>query len=423
MPALGALVAEPLFLLADSAVVGHLGTADLAALAVAGTAVTTMVNVCVFLAYGTTASVARLVGAGRPREAVRRGIDGLWLAGMVGLALLVAGTLGATGIVRLFGASAAVAPYGVIYLRISMLGVPAMLLVLAATGVLRGFQDTRTPLVVAVTGALTNIAANVILVYPIGLGIAGSAIGTVLVQNGMAAAYLAIVVRGARARGVGLRPDWSGVRAGACAGVPLIVRTMSFRAVLVVGTAVATRLGDVALAAHQVASTVWSSLAMVLDAVAIAGQAIVGRCLGASDIAGARAATRRMVQWGTAAGVVTGVVLIVARPLYVPLFTPDPRVRAVLGGTMIVVALLQPAAGAVFALDGVLIGAGDGRYLAWGAVLAMVAFVPVAVVVERAHADLRVLWVAMALFMAARLVWLWARYRRDRWLVVGAVRT
>ena len=239
-----------------------------------------------------------------------------------------------------------------------------MLLVLAATGVLRGLQDTRTPMVAATVGAVANVVLNLALVYGAGLGIAGSALGTDLAQLGMAVALAAVVVRGARRHGVSGRPHGAGIRAAATVGVPLLVRTLTLRAALLVATYVAAAAGTVAVAAHQVAFTVWTLLALALDAVAIAGQAIVGRALGAGDAEGARAATRRMMQWGIVSGVLLAVVLILVRAAFVPLFTDDAEVRALLSSVLVVAALFQPVSGVVFALDGVLIGAGDGRYLA-----------------------------------------------------------
>jgi putative MATE family efflux protein len=422
VPALGALIAEPLFLLADSAIVGHLGTPELAGLAVAGTILATVVTVCVFLAYGTTAAVARQVGAGNLRAAVQQGIDGMWLGAGLGAVILLAGLALAAPLVHAFAASPAVADHALTYVRIGLFGVPPMLVVMAATGVLRGLQDTRTPLVVAAVGFAANVLLNLVLVYPAGLGMAGSALGTVLAQTGMAAAFCAVVLRGAREHGAAVRPDGPGIRAAATSGVPLLVRTLTLRAVLVVATAVASRLGDVPLAAHQVAFTIWTFLALALDAIAIAGQAIVGRCLGAGDADGARAATRRMIDWGVVVGVLFGLLFALGRPLYVPLFTADPAVRSLLSDVLLVVALMQPVAGVVFVLDGVLIGAGDARYLAAAGVGTMVAFMAAAGVVLVTGGGLVALWWALVVFMLARLAFLWARSQSDAWAVTGAVR-
>lgn len=420
MPAFGALVAEPLFLLADSAIVGHLGTPQLAGLGVAGALLVTAVSLCVFLAYGTTAGVARRVGAGDTRAAIALGVDGMWLAAGLGAAIALAGAFAAPALIDAFGTTASATPYALTYLRVSLPGIPAMLVVLAATGVLRGLQDTGTPLVVAVIGAIANVVLNVVLVYGLDLGIGGSALGTVIAQFGMAAAFVVVVVRGARSRGASLRPDLPGIRAAASTGVPLLLRTLTLRVALLVMTYVATAQGTRSVAAHQVAFAIWTFLALALDAVAIAGQAIVGRYLGAGDVEGTRAATRRMLEWGVAAGIVMGLLVVALRAVYVPLFTDDVAVRSLIGSVLVVAAVFQPVAGAVFALDGVLIGAGDGRYLAWAGVATLVAFLPLTFWVLAADSGLVALWWAFGAFMVARLVTLLWRERGGGWLVPGA---
>ncbi|MFJ4336714.1 MATE family efflux transporter [Streptomyces sp. NPDC088915] len=422
LPAFGALVAEPLFLMVDSAIVGHLGTPQLAGLAIAAALLSTAVSVFVFLAYATTAAVARRVGAGDLPAAIRQGMDGIWLALLLGAAVVALTLPTAPWLVDVFGASDTAAPHAVTYLRISSLGIPAMLVVLAATGVLRGLQDTRTPLYVAIGGFAANGALNLGLVYGAGLGVAGSAWGTVIAQCGMAAAYLTVVVRGARRHGASLRPDASGIRASARAGVPLLVRTLSLRAVLMIATAVAARLGDAEVAAHQIILSLWSLMAFALDAIAIAGQAIIGRYLGADDPGGARQVCRRMVQWGVVSGVALGVLLVVARPLFVPLFTGDTVVRDTLFPALLVVAVSQPIAGVVFVLDGVLMGAGDGSYLARAMLLTLAVFAPVALLVPVLGGGLTAVWWAMTLMMTVRMLTLWFRARSGRWIVTGATR-
>ncbi|WP_335932376.1 MATE family efflux transporter [Streptomyces sp. PTD5-9] len=422
VPAFGALVAEPLFVMVDSAIVGHLGTAQLAGLAVAAALLTTAVSIFVFLAYATTAAVARRVGAGDRASAIRQGMDGIWLGLLLGICVIAVVLPAAPVIVHALGASETAAPYAITYLRISSIGIPAMLVVMAATGVLRGMQDTRTPLRVALGGFTANAALNVGLVYGAGLGIAGSAWGTVIAQVSMAAAYLVVVVRGARRYGASLRPDAAGIRASAQAGVPLLVRTLSLRAVLMIATAVAARLGDTEIAAHQVILSLWNLMAFALDAIAIAGQAIIGRYLGAGDAEGARQACRRMVQWGIVSGLVLGALIVLARPLFVPLFTGDQSVQDTLFPALLVVALSQPIAGVVFVLDGVLMGAGDGRYLACAMIVTLTVFAPVALLVPALDGGLTALWWAMTLMMAVRLVTLWLRTRSGRWIVTGATR-
>ncbi|GGS87903.1 MATE family efflux transporter [Streptomyces chromofuscus] len=422
VPAFGALVAEPLFVLADSAIVGHLGTGQLAGLGVASALLTTAVSVFVFLAYATTAAVARRVGAGDLPAAIRQGMDGIWLALLLGAGVIAVVLPTAPSLVELFGASDTAAPYATTYLRISAFGIPAMLVVLAATGVLRGLQDTKTPLYVAVAGFVANGVLNVALVYGAGLGIAGSAWGTVIAQWGMAAVYLVVVVRGARSHGASLRPDVAGIRASAQAGTPLLVRTLSLRAILMIATGVAARLGDADIAAHQIVLSLWSLLAFALDAIAIAGQAIIGRYLGADDPQGARDVCRRMMQWGVVVGLLLGTLVVVARPAFLPLFTSDSAVKDAALHALLVVALSQPICGVVFVLDGVLMGAGDGPYLAWAMLLTLAVFTPVALLVPTVGGGLTALWAAMTLMMTVRMLTLWLRARSGRWLVTGATR-
>ncbi|MFH8976508.1 MATE family efflux transporter [Streptomyces sp. NPDC017890] len=422
VPAFGALVAEPLFVMADSAIVGHLGTAQLAGLGIASALLTTAVSVFVFLAYATTAAVSRRVGAGDLQSAIRQGMDGIWLALLLGAAVIAIVLPTAPSLVELFGASDTAAPYAVTYLRISALGIPAMLVVLASTGVLRGLQDTRTPLYVAIAGFVANAVLNVVLVYGAGLGIAGSAWGTVIAQCGMAAVYLWVVVRGARRHGASLRPDVVGIRASAQAGVPLLVRTLSLRAILMIATAVAARLGDADIAAHQIILSLWSLLAFALDAIAIAGQAIIGRYLGAGDAQGARDACRRMVEWGVAVGVVLGVLVVLSRPVFLPLFTGDSAVKDTALPALVIVAVSQPICGVVYVLDGVLMGAGDGPYLAGAMLITLAVFTPAALFVPALGGGLTALWAAMTLMMTMRLVTLWLRTRSGRWIVTGATR-
>ena len=420
-PAFLALVAEPLFLLADSAIVGHLGTTPLAGLGIAGAVLSTLISVCVFLAYGTTAAVARRIGAGDLRGALTQGLDGVWLAVAIGVVTTGLGVPLTPWLVGLFGAGPAVREEAETYLGIGLVGAVPLLVMLATTGILRGLQDTRTPLVVAVTGNLANVALNIALVYGLDLGIAGSALGTVLAQSASATALLWVVARAARRHGVSLRPALAGVRGAGSAGVPLLLRTLTLRAGLLVMTYGATTLGAAELAAMQVAMTIWTFLAFALDAIAIAAQAITGRYLGAGDRDSTRAITARMVRWGVLSGVVTGAVLAATSPVLGPLFTPDADVRELLVPVLLVAALAQPVAGVVFVLDGVLIGAGDGRYLAWVGLLVLVVFAPAAWLAVTAGGSLVWLWVAFCVaFMGSRAVVLVSRARGDGWMRLGA---
>ena len=422
IPAFGALVAEPLFLLGDSAIVGRIGTVPLGGLGVASQALSTLVNISIFLAYGTTAAVARQLGAGNRQAAIRQGIDGLWLAGLIGLVVLGAGWPLAHVIVQAFGATPAVTAGAVTYLRISLLGAPAMLTVLAGTGVLRGLQDTRTPLAVAVCASMVNLLLNAVFVLGLRWGLAGSAWGTAIVQNAAGLSYLTVVARGARRAGVTLRPDGPGLRGAAFAGASLVVRTLALQAVLVVTTALAARMGDAAIAAHQIAFRIWGLLALALDAIAIAGQAITGKYLGAGDVAGAKAATGRMIAWGAIYGIIFGALILAVRPLLPGLFAAAPPVASLLLAVLLIVAVQQPVAGVVFVLDGVLIGAGDQDYLALAGLATAAVFAVAAAFVHGLRGGLVALWLAYSLWLAARFATLTLRARGSGWLVTGAVR-
>jgi putative MATE family efflux protein len=376
------------------------------------------VNVSIFLAYGTTAAVARQLGAGNRQAAIRQGIDGIWLAGGIGVVVLAVGLPLAPVIVGAFGASAAVTAGAVTYLRISLLGAPAMLAVLAGTGILRGLQNTRTPLLISVVANVVNVILNATFVLGLHWGIAGSAWGTVIAQNGAAAAYLVMVAAGAREAGVSLLFDLPGVKAAARTGASLVVRTLALQVVLVAATSIAARQGDAAIAAHQVAFRLWSLLAFALDAIAI-----LGKYLGAGDVAGSRAATTKMIRWGAGCGVVFALLLLAARPAIPALFAAAPPVAHLLEVVLIVVAVEQPVAGVVFVLDGVLIGAGDQDYLAVAGLVSTAVFGVAAWAVVATGAGLLGLWMAISAWLVARFVTLTWRARGERWLVTGAVRT
>jgi putative MATE family efflux protein len=425
VPALGALLAEPLFLLSDSAMVGHLGEVPLAGLGLASAVLQTIIGLMVFLAYSTTPAVARWVGAGDSRRAVSVGIDGLWLALGLGAVLGTAGWFATPVLAGAFGAEPAVTAAATIYLGISMLGLPAMLLVFAATGLLRGLQDTKTPLFVAGFGFFVNILLNFALIYGAGLGIAGSAIGTVLAQWGMVAVYLVVVVRHARRVGARVRPHRAGMLQGATSSGWLFLRTVSLRAAMLLAVLVATRLGSSELAAFQVAMTLFATLAFALDALAIAAQALVGRGLGAGDVDRVRAILRRCLEWGVLCGTALGVVVIALSGVLGFLFTSSADVAGILAPTLVVLGLSVPIGGIVFVLDGVLIGAGDARYLALTGLVNLAVFVPCAVAVltwaPAGAAGLAWLMAAFAFgYLGARAVTLGLRARSSHWMVVGA---
>jgi len=433
LPALGALVAEPVFLLVDSALVGHLGRVPLAGLGLASAVLQTVVGLMVFLAYGTTPAVARRLGAGDRPGAISLGVDGTWLATALGVLLGAIGFLTAPLLVGVFGAAGDVTAQASSYLRVAMIGLPAMLIVYAATGLLRGLQDTRTPLAVAVAGFVANAGLNGFFIYGLHLGVVGSALGTDVAQWGMVAAYAVVIARRARGERASLRPHARGVLGVAGAGWWLLIRTAALRAALLLATWAATRLGSVELAGWQLVMTVFNTLAFALDALAIAAQALIGHGLGAADVPRVRAVLRRCLEWGVGAGVVLGVVVLALSPWLGRLFTSDARVLAVLPVGVALVAIAAPLDGYVFVLDGVLIGAGDARYLALTGLANLACFAPCAVAVALLAPQLepqsgvpdRLGFGLLAasftfVYLGARALTLGLRARSPRWLVTGA---
>ncbi len=424
IPALGALIAEPLFLIVDSALVGHLGAEPLAGLAIASSILQTAVGLMIFLAYATTPLVARRRGAGDLRGAVQAGVDGLWLALAIGAILGVALWAVSAPLVDLFGADAQVAEQGRIYLAVSCAGLPAMLVVFAATGLLRGLQDTRTPLYIATMGFTANALLNWWFIYGLGWGIAGSAWGTVAAQWAMVVVYLIVVSAHARTHGASLLPRLEGLGHAGRSGGWLFVRTIGLRAALMVTVAAAASHGTVATAGYQVIFTIFSTAAFALDALAIAAQALVGDALGARDAARARAILRRTVFWGLACGALIGILLAGASPILGRIFTSDQQVLDILPPALLVLGLSLPLGGFVFVLDGVLMGAGDARYLAWTSLVNLAVYLPVlwavTVLVPTGTVALVALTAAFTIvFMLARAVTLGLRVRSERWQRLG----
>jgi len=420
LPALGALAAEPLYLLADTAMVGHLGTEELAALAIAATLLTGAFTLFNFLTYGTTAQVARLSGAAAHAEAGGLAAQALWLASGIGVVLTAALVGLAEPLVALMGGDGHTGDLAVLYLRIGSLGLPFALIALAGQGFLRGVSDLRTPLVIVVVANVVNVLLNVLFIYGFGWGLAGSASATVVAQLGMGAAFVAALLR---APAVSRRPSLAGMRPLARIGWEIFVRTTALYASFLVGSAVLARVGDVSLAAHQVAFQLFVFLALVLDSVAIAGQVIVGRSLGAGDADEAYRAARRMIELAVAAGAVFAVIMLALTDLLPRAFTSDQAVIDELHEIWPLFALMQPANGAVFALDGILIGAGDTRFLMWGMLAAsLLVFVPVALGSLALELGIVGVWCGLLGLIAVRLGTCGWRFRGRRWAIVGATR-
>jgi putative MATE family efflux protein len=418
VPALGALAAEPLYLLADTAIVGHLGTPQLAALALAGSVLSAVVTLCNFLTYGTTAQVARLHGAGEDARAGEIAAQALWLAVGIGLTMTVLVVALADPLMTLVGGDGHVAGLAARYLRLSALGLPCALIALAAQGYLRGVGDLRSPLVVVVVANAINIVLELVFVYGLDWGMDGSALGTVVAQAGMGAVFAAALLRApARSR----RPHAAQLRSLARMGGHIIVRTGSLLLAFLIAGAVLARTSDAALGAHQIAFQVFIFLALVLDAIAIAGQVLVGRLLGAGDAAAAIAAANRMCLWSLAGGVVMGAGLLATSHLLPHAFTSDEDVLRQAQRLWPLFALMQPIGALVFALDGILLGAGDTRYLAYAmAFSALAVFVPIALLSLRFDWGVTGVWWGINALMVARLLTIGARYRNRRWVVTGA---
>jgi putative MATE family efflux protein len=410
LPALGALAAEPLYLLTDTAIVGHLGTPQLAALALAATVLSNLVALCIFLTYGTTARVTRLHGAGQDAEAAALGPQALWLALAAGVVVGGAVVALATPLVHALGGEGHVADLAARYLRIGALGVPMALVALAGQGWLRGMSDLRTPLVIVVVANLVNVVLEVLFVYGFEWGLDGSAWGTVLAQYGMGAAFAVVLLR------TFALPNLARIRSLVSIGAQLVVRTAALLGCFVLATAVCARIGAPTVAAHQIAFQLFGFLALLLDAIAIAGQVIVGRALGAGDADEAYAAARRMLEWSLAAGLLIGGVFLALVDVVPHAFTSDPRVIDQARELWPLFCAMWPVAAIVFALDGILIGAGDTRYLALAMVVAFVAFLPLALTAD----TVAMVWVALDVLMLVRLATLGARFARRRWALVGA---
>lgn len=416
IPALGALAAEPLYVLVDTAVVGHLGRSQLAALGLAATvlSVLAMFN---FLQYGTTAQVARATGAGEDVTAARLGAQCLWLSLAFGCALGVTVAVLAAPVVDLFGAEGATADYAVTYLRIMALGIPSAFLAIGGQGFLRGVSDLRTPLLIVIAGNVANVILEVALVYGLDLGIEGSAWGTVVAQTGMGVAMAVVILQRVGRANAGLRPELA--RRLLALGKFIFIRTASLIASFVLAGAVVTRLGDAPLAAHQIAFQLWIFLALVLDAIAIAGQIIVGQELGATRPDEAFAASVRMIWLSIVVGGVFAVVLLALAEVIPRAFSSDPAVLAQCALLWPIFALMQPLNGIVFALDGILIGASDGRYLALSMAVAFLACAGMLAVAVREDWGVRGVWAALLVLILMRLGLMGARFLRRRWLVTG----
>jgi putative MATE family efflux protein len=420
VPALGVLAAEPLYVLVDTAVVGHLGALPLAALALGGVLLTQVSSQLTFLSYGTTARAARLHGAGRRQDAVEEGVQATWLAIAVGLLVLLLGQLFAAPVARLLAGDGAVAPAAVSWLRIALFGAPFVLVTMAGNGWMRGVQDTARPLRYVLLGNAVSAVLCPVLVYGAGWGLQGSAVANVAAQLIAACLFF----RALLVEGVPLRPVPALMRAQLQVGRDLVLRSLAFQACFISAASVAARTSVAAVGAHQVVLQLWTFLALVLDSLAIAAQSLVGAALGATQLDKARRLARQITGYGLWFGVVLGLLFAALSVVLPEAFTTDPGVLAEIPHAWWFFVALQPIAGVVFALDGVLLGAGDAAFLRTATLLsAALGFLPLVWASLVFHWGLTGIWAGLSAFMVLRLIAVLARARSGRWAVVGAVRS
>jgi putative MATE family efflux protein len=420
LPALVVLAAEPLYVLVDTAVVGHLGPVPLAALAVGGTVMTLAAWLGTVMAYGTTGRSARRFGSGDRPSAVAEGVQSSWLALAVGTLLAIGMQFGAGPLARaLAGGGTEVAEVAAHWLRIAALGAPGLLLAAAGNGWLRGVQDTRRPLFFVLGPNLLSAVLCPLLVYPVGLGLTGSA-----VANAVAQTLSGLLFAGALlAERVSLRPRPPIIARQLVLSRDLLVRGLAFQASFLSATAVAARFGAATVGAHQIALQLWFFTALLLDALAIAAQSLVGAALGAGNAEEARDLARRVAVTGGICGIAFAVLIGAGAGVVPSWFSDDPQVRNQAMAAWPWFVAMQPLAGVVFALDGVLIGAGDVRYMRnLTIVAALGAFLPTIWTTYAFDLGLGGIWAGLTLFVVARLVALLLRLRSGRWAVVGAVR-
>lgn len=414
LPALVVLAAEPLYLLVDTAVVGNLGTVALGGLAVGGGLLAWAAALLNFLAYGTTARAARRAGAGDRAGAVDEGVQATWLAVALGLVVLLAFQLLAGPLTRMLaGGAGPVAEAGEQWLRVAALGAPLLLVSLAGNGWLRGVQELRRPVRYVVAGSLLSLVLCPVLVHPAGLGLVGSAVANVVGQ----AVTAALFVRALRREAATWRVRPTALVRQLVVGRDLLLRAAVLQISFLVAAGVAARAGTAALGAHQIALQLFFFLALVLDAYAIAAQTLVGHALGGRRPAEARATARRVAVWGLGTGCAVAAVLLALRDVLPPLFTDDPAVLAQAAVVWWFLAGFQPLAGVVFALDGVLMGAGDVGYLRTVTIVsALAGFLPLSLLSGPLDLGLVGVWTGLTLFIVLRLVAVLVRVAGDRWL-------
>lgn len=411
------LAAQPLYMLIDIAVVGHLGPVQLGGLGIAAAIMSLLLLAGEFVEYGTTARAARLHGLGRPAAAIDEGVQASWLAVGIGSLLLVAGQFSAdwaTGL--LAGGNLPVQQAAESWLRIGLFGLPGVLLVLAGNGWTRGIQQTRTPVRIVLAANGASALACPLLVYPLGLGLVGSAVANVVAQLIGGALFLGAL----RSAAVGFQPNWAVMGRQLLAGRDLVLRSIGFQVAFLIAAGVTARMGTAELAAHVIGLQLWTFIALLLDSFAIAAQSLVGAALGAKAAASARSTAWRVARYGTWAGAGIGVVLAAGSMLIPLAFTSSPQVVHQAHVLWPWLAGMLPAAGLVFALDGVFIGAGDVAFLRSATLIgAVLVFAPINLAALHWHWGLTGIWAGLAAFIAVRLAANVQRARGTHWITLG----
>lgn len=421
LPALGVLAAEPAYLLFDTAVVGRLGALPLAGLAIGGLIVSMVGSGLVFLSYGTTARSARYYGAGDRASAVREGVQATWLALFLGVLFVIVVQIAAVPIVSAIGSRGDIADQALSWLRIAVMAAPAMVISLAGNGWMRGVQDTVRPLRYVVIGFAVSAVLCPLLVYGwLGLPrweLAGSAVAN-LVGQWLAALLFA---RALFVEHVPLGLNWSVLRAQVAMGGDLFVRTLAFQVCYVSAAAVAARFGAAAVAAHQVVLQLWNFLALGLDSLAIAAQSLVGAALGAGLAAHAKSVAWRVTAFSAVAATLLSVVLGVGASVLPEVFTDDKSVLDAIGVPWWFLVAQLPIAGVVFGLDGVLLGAGDAKFMRNATVIsALVGFLPLIWLSLAFGWGLAGIWAGLSTFLVLRLAFVGWRAFSGRWTVLGS---
>jgi putative MATE family efflux protein len=424
IPTFGQLIADPLFVLIDTAIVGHIGDSALAGLSIGSTVLLTVAGLCNFLAYGTTSRVGQLMGAGRKREGLETGVDGLWLALIIGTVVSAVLFVAAQPLCALMGAHGEVLDNATIYLQAVIFGLPGMLLVYAANGIFRGLKKVRITLIAAVLGAALNTVLDFLFVFGLHMGVMGSGLATLIAQWFMGLYLVVPALKWSLEAGASLAPRLSGITETAADGLPLFIRTLALRICLVATVVLATHMGTQVLAAYQAVNSSWNFVLNMLDAIGISGQALVATEIGAKRYGRAKEMTRISAKAGLYGGIGIGIALACFGFIAAPMFSPNADIQHLIVIGSVVVAIFLPIAGWMWALDGILIGAGDYRYLAITCSIVTLIYLPLVLLLNVIDTTcdpspairMVLLWAVFNIvFIGGRSIFNGLRARGDKW--------